>query len=78
MTEPQTPTGSDFLAEMFTDDADREVAARVVCAIESEAREQVLDVDKLAKALDPVMNCDGTLDDAIALFLAAYEEATDD
>jgi len=37
MTEPQTPTGRDFLAEMFTDDADREVAARVVCAIEREA-----------------------------------------
>jgi hypothetical protein len=37
MTEPQTPTGKDFLAEMFTDDADREVAARVVCAIEREA-----------------------------------------
>ena len=49
-----------------------------LAAIEREAREQVLDVDKLAKALDPVMNCDGTLDDAIALFLAAYEEATDD
>jgi len=52
----------------------------VLLTIDSLARDAavgraVQDVDKLAKALDPVMNCDGTLDDAIALFLAAYEEA---